>query len=178
MLKERIHTLQLLVSPGVSFSANPLREVSPLTAAGVFLICDYTTTSSTTTGITATTTTTTDTTTTTTTAAAATTTITTTIPLVLLGQRRSKHSSSDMYWVTLGGNSEVKYDNNLFQTAHREIFEETNGKIKLFGTLSTAPYHDLVRENHVFRQYFLKLDSCMNSTELYNIDIPAELRYN
>lgn len=79
--------------------------------------------------------------------------------VVLLGQRRSANeASNNETWVSLGGKADYGIDRSLATAASREIYEESDGKINIPDTdMKKAPSHDLVRPDHLFRQYFVNI---------------------
>jgi 8-oxo-dGTP pyrophosphatase MutT (NUDIX family) len=82
------------------------------------------------------------------------------VPHVLLGARRSTHAENDGRWVTFGGKADFGEDEDLLATAHREIYEESNGLISLPKELANAPFHDFIHGDYLFRQFFVRVATC------------------
>jgi ADP-ribose pyrophosphatase YjhB (NUDIX family) len=97
---------------------------------------------------------------------------------VLLGERKSDEVGHDKKWVTFGGKSEFKQDKTLAQTAYRELYEETLGMINLEKEFQEAPFHDLVRPEYQFRQFFVRLPVCTDVQEMKRARVPPSLRHN
>jgi len=96
---------------------------------------------------------------------------------VLLGNRRSSRESSNNHWSSLGGKVDFDKDASLAHTAQRELYEETTGLLKLVSTfIADTLFHDIVHEDFLFRQYFLRTSSCLNEALLLTIKPPPELR--
>jgi hypothetical protein len=186
-LTGRLRVLEMLLHPGVSYPVtSPLdRGVSYLTGAGAFIMCD---------GLPG--------------AAAgaagaaagsgtvnpgasAAGTAAAQVPevLVLLGARRSKTSQNDGAWVTTGGKAEVgadkdkdkDRDQSLFAAASRELFEESMGLMTITAQQFADPavaFHDLVRPDFLYRQFFIKVDLCVDAAALLSAPRPPSLRGN
>ncbi len=76
----------------------------------------------------------------------------------LLGQRNSSQPHVHETWCTLGGKADYGIDLDLATAASREIYEESDKRINIPDTeLRVAPSHDLVRPDHLFRQYFITI---------------------
>jgi 8-oxo-dGTP pyrophosphatase MutT (NUDIX family) len=97
---------------------------------------------------------------------------------VLLGARKSSRAETNNTWVTLGGKSDYSHDDNLMQTASREIYEETTGLLNILSPLTDAPFHDLVQEDFLFRLYFVPVGECFPVDTLHQAHRPTSLRHN
>lgn len=96
---------------------------------------------------------------------------------VLLGQRRSAHDYSNYHWSSLGGRVNFDSDISLAHTAQRELYEETSGLLKLdTAVLTETTFHDILHEDFMFREYFLRIDNCLNETLLLTTPPPPELK--
>ena len=75
---------------------------------------------------------------------------------VLIGQRKSSQPHIHGTWCTLGGQADYGIDLDLATAASREIYEESGKRINIPDTeMRVAPSHDLVRPDHLFRQYIV-----------------------
>ena len=96
---------------------------------------------------------------------------------VLLGNRRSNRENSNNHWSSLGGKVDFDKDTSLAHTAQRELYEETTGLLKLDSTfIAETLFHDIVREDFIFRQYFLRTSGCLNEAHLLSMKPPPELK--
>ncbi len=76
----------------------------------------------------------------------------------LLGQRNSSQPHVHDTWCTLGGKADYGIDQDLATAASREIYEESDKKINIPDTeLRITSSHDLVRPDHLFRQYIITI---------------------
>jgi 8-oxo-dGTP pyrophosphatase MutT (NUDIX family) len=79
-------------------------------------------------------------------------------PFVLLGQRNSSQRQVHGTWCTLGGKADYGIDLDLATAASREIYEESGKRINIPDTeLRIASSHDLIRPDHLFRQYIITI---------------------
>jgi hypothetical protein len=80
--------------------------------------------------------------------------------------------------VTFGGKSDFGEDDDLLETAHREVYEESNGQISLRKEIANAPFHDFIHEDYLFRQFFVRVATCPDAESINLGTVTNSLKHN